>query len=169
MEPAPPPVWPFHGRPAVAQAGTGRAVPARRTSLRIGVIAMASGGVRRRTRQAVSRPRVVQFSLTEEEFAQVSRAAERAGLARGAFAAEAALASARGGEARVWSPLREALVEVIAAAGLVRRAGTNLNQAVAKLNATGQRGEDLLPAAQFCVRAIRRLDETAEQLRRAVP
>jgi hypothetical protein len=133
------------------------------------VIAMASGSVRRRSRQAVSRPRVIQFSLTEEEFDQVSHAAERAGLARGAFAAEAALASARGGEARVWSPLREALVEVIAAAGLVRRAGTNLNQAVAKLNATGQRGEDLLPAAQFCVRVIRRLDEAAEQLRRAVP
>lgn len=69
----------------------------------------------------------------------------------------------------MWSPLRGALVEVIAAAGLVRRVGTNLNQAVAKLNTTGQRGEDLLPAAQFCPRVIRRLDETAEQLRRSIP
>ena len=115
------------------------------------------------------RPRVVQFSLTEEEFAEVSVAAGRSGLARGAFAAEATLAAARGVPARVWSPLREALVEVMTAAGLVRRAGTNLNQAVARLNATGQRGEDLLPAAQFCVRVIRRLDETAAQLRRSVP
>lgn len=130
---------------------------------------MAGEVVRRRSRQAVPRPRVVQFSLTEEEFEEVSQAAERSGLARGAFAAEAALASARGTRARAWSPLREALVEVIAAAGLVRRAGTNLNQAVARLNATGQRSEDLLPAAQFCVRVIRRLDETAEQLRRSVP
>jgi hypothetical protein len=121
---------------------------------------MVTGGtVRRRSRQAASRSRVVQFSLTDEEFGEVRRAAERSGLARGAFAAEA----------RAWSPLREALAEVMAAAGLVRRAGTNLNQAVAKLNATGQRGEDLLPAAQFCVRVIRRLDETAEQLRRSVP
>jgi hypothetical protein len=133
------------------------------------VIAVTGGSVRRRARQAVSRPRVVQFSLTEEEFEELSRAAERADLARGAFAAEAALASARGDEPRVCSPLREALAELIAAAGLVRRAGTNLNQAVAKLNATGQRGEDLLPSAQFCARVIRRLDETAEQLRRAVP
>jgi hypothetical protein len=39
--------------------------------------------------------------------------------------------------------LREALVELIAAAGLVRRVGTNLNQAVARLNATGQRSDDL--------------------------
>jgi hypothetical protein len=130
---------------------------------------MTGGSVRRRSRQAVSRPRAVQFSLTEEEFEEVSRAAERSGLARGAFAAEAVLASARGGEARVWSPLRETLAELIAAAGLVRRAGTNLNQAVAKLNATGQRGEDLLPAAHFCVRVIRRLDETAEHVRRSVP
>jgi hypothetical protein len=99
---------------------------------------------------------------------EVSRA-ERSGLARGAFAAEATLASARGGEARLWSPLREALVEVKAVPGLVRRAGTNLNQAVAKLNATGRAGEDLLPAAQFCARVIRRLDEAAEQLRRSVP
>ena len=60
-------------------------------------------------------------------------------------------------------------MEVMTAAGLVRRAGTNLNQAVAKLNATGQRGADLVPAAEFCVRVIRRLDEAAEQLRRRVP
>jgi hypothetical protein len=112
---------------------------------------------------------VVQFSLSEAEFEEVSAAAARAGLARGAFAAGAALAVARGEPARVWSPVREALVEMMAAAGLVRRAGTNLNQAVARLNATGQRSEDLLPAAQFCVRVIRRLDEAAEQLRRNVP
>jgi hypothetical protein len=66
-------------------------------------------------------------------------------------------------------PLREALVELMTAAGLVRRVGTNLNQAVARLNATGQRGEDLVPAAQFCVRVIRRLDEAAEHVRRNVP
>jgi hypothetical protein len=168
MESAPPSSGPFHG-PSGGGAGRDRARPRLEARAWKRVVKVANGGVRRRSRQPVSRPRVVQFSLTEEEFDQVSRAAERAGLARGAFAAEAALASARGGEAKVWSPLREALVEVIAAAGLVRRAGTNLNQAVAKLNATGQRGEDLLPATQFCVRVIRRLDETAEQLRRAVP
>ena len=129
---------------------------------------MADGAVRRRSRQAVSRPRVVQFSLTEEEFAEVSAAADRLGLARGAFAAGAALAAARGGPAPDLSPVREALVEVMTAAGLVRRAGTNLNQAVARLNATGQRGADLLPAAEFCARVIRRLDEAAEQLRRSI-
>jgi hypothetical protein len=72
-------------------------------------------------------------------------------------------------QARVWSPLRVALAELMAAAGLVRRVGTNLNQAVARLNATGERGEDLVPAAEFCARVIRRLDEAAEQVRRSIP
>jgi len=111
----------------------------------------------------------VQFSLTEEEFDEVSQAAGRLGLARGAFAADAALAAARGGQPPALSPLREALTEVMTAAGLVRRAGTNLNQAVARLNGTGQRGADLRPAAEFCARVIRRLDEAAEQLRRSIP
>ena len=130
---------------------------------------MASTVRRRRSRQAVSRPKVVQFSLTEEEFEEVSASAAQSGMARGAFAAEATLAAARGVSARASSPLREALVELMSAAGLVRRVGTNLNQAVARLNATGQRSDDLLPAAQFCVRVIRRLDEAAEQVRRSVP
>ena len=50
---------------------------------------MAIDARRRQARQVVPRPRVVQFSLTEEEFAEVSVAARRCGLARGAFAAEA--------------------------------------------------------------------------------
>jgi hypothetical protein len=111
----------------------------------------------------------VKFFLADEELAELDEAAGRAGLARGAFAAEVALAAARGQSAKMGSPSREALVELMAAAGLVRRAGTNLNQAVARLNATGQRGEDLLPAAQMCARVIRRLDQAAEQVRRNVP
>jgi hypothetical protein len=131
--------------------------------------AAGQAAARRRSRQAVPRPRLVKFFLTEEELAELDEAADRAGLARGAFAAEAALSAARGTPTPASTPTREALVEVMAAAGLVRRAGTNLNQAVAKLNATGQRGADLIPAAEFCVRVIRRLDETAEYLRRRVP
>ncbi len=130
---------------------------------------VVSGTVRRRSRQAVPRPKVVQFSLTEEEFADVSAAADRLALAWGAYAAGVVLAAARQRPSSGVSPLREALVELMTAAGLVRRAGTNLNQAVAKLNSTGQPGADLLPAAEFCVRVIRRLDDAAEHVRRAVP
>jgi hypothetical protein len=133
------------------------------------VIIMAGEVVRRRSRQGVSRPRVVQFSLTQEEFDQVSGAAARAGLARGAFAAEVTLAAVRGVQAQAGSPLREAVAELVTAAGLVRRIGTNLNQAVARLNATGQRGEDLLPSAEFCTRVTRRLDGAAERVGRSIP
>jgi hypothetical protein len=96
----------------------------------------------------------VQFTLTLEEFDEVSQAARRAGVARGTYAAYVTLAAARGVPERTVSPLNEALGEMMAATGLVRRIGTNLNHAVAKLNATGQRSEDLLPAAQFCARVI---------------
>jgi hypothetical protein len=125
--------------------------------------------VRRRSRQEAPRLRLVKFFLTDDELAELDEAAGQAGLARGAFAAEVTMAAARGYSARISAPLREALVELMSAAGLVRRIGTNLNQAVARLNSTGQRGEDLLPAAQFCVRVIRRLDEAAEHVRRIVP
>ena len=59
-------------------------------------VGTVDGMRRRRSRQGIPRPRPVQFSLSEEEFAEVSEAAARSGLARGAFAAEAALATARG-------------------------------------------------------------------------
>ena len=46
------------------------------------------GAVRRRSRQAVPRPRLVKFFLTDGELAELDEAAGQAGLARGAFAAE---------------------------------------------------------------------------------
>jgi hypothetical protein len=133
------------------------------------VVIVSGETLRRRSRETVPRPKVVQFSLTKAEFDEVSEAAAQAGLARGAFAAQVTLAAARGVQARTGSPLREALRELMSAAGLVRRIGTNLNQSVARLNATGQPSEDLVPAAEFCVRVIRRLDEAAEQVRRSIP
>ena len=93
-----------------------------------------------------------------DEYGGSARLPRAAGWREVRFAAEAALASARGDPARVWSPLREALAEVMSTAGLVRRVGTNLNQAVARLNAAGQPGGDLVPAAQFCVRVLGRLE-----------
>ncbi len=104
--------------------------------------------------------------MTNEEFDELSAAAARAGLARGAYAAEAALSVARGVRSPADSPLRDALGEFVRAAGLVRRIGVNLNQAVAKLNATGQRSGDLLPHATASVRRAERLDAAAEDIRR---
>ena len=123
---------------------------------------------RRRPRQPDTRPRSVRLPLTEEEFADLEQAAGRAGLAKAAYAAEAALAAARGQAAAPDSLFRDALAELIRAAGLVRRIGVNLNQAVAKLNATGQLPGELVPAARVCVRRAEHLDAVAEQLRKAL-
>jgi Bacterial mobilisation protein (MobC) len=122
-----------------------------------------------RAREDTPRLHLVKFVLTDLELAELGAAASRAGLANGAFAAEAALAAAHGSAAADSSPLRDALVELMRAAGLVRRIGVNLNQVVARLNSTGQRGDDLTSAAEMCSRVIRRLDDAAEQVRRSIP
>jgi hypothetical protein len=122
----------------------------------------------RRPRQGTRRSNRVEFSLTDEEFALLGAAAGRAGRARGAYAAEAALAAARGRPAAAESPLPELLRELIRAAGLVRRIGVNLNQAVAKLNATGQRSGDLHPYAAESMRRVESLDAVAEHVRKAL-
>ena len=63
---------------------------------------------------------------------------------------------------------REALGELMRASGLVRKIGVLLNQAVARLNATGQRPGELVPVAQACLRRVDRLDAAAEHLRKTV-
>ena len=106
---------------------------------------MAEGGNRgaqgsRRPRQQARRCHRVEFTLTETEFAALEEAAGRARLARGAYAAQVVLAYVNGRGTGPEAVGREALRELIAAAGLVRKIGVLLNQAVAKLNATGHVG-----------------------------
>src|SRR6266571_6490652 len=113
---------------------------------------------RRRPRQQAARTRTVRFDLTEEEFAELEQAAGRAGLAKGAYAAEAALSAARGTAVEPDTVLREALGELIRVSGLVRKIGTLLNQAVAKLNATDRKSTRLnsshmsISYAVFCLK-----------------
>ncbi len=126
----------------------------------------AQGG--RRPRQAARRPHKVELRLTDEELALLEDAAKRSGRARGAYAAEAALAAARGGSAAGSAALAEALGELVRASGLVRRIGVNLNQAVARLNATGQRSGDLLPYARESLRRAEMLTAAAEDVRKAL-
>jgi hypothetical protein len=109
----------------------------------------------RRPRQGTKRPHRVDFSLTGEEFELLDAAAERAGRARGAYAAAD-------------TPFPEPLRELIRASGLVRRIGVSLNQAVARLNATGQRSGDLLPYAAESLRRAEHLDAAAEEVRKAL-
>jgi hypothetical protein len=124
--------------------------------------------LRRRARQGVKRSHTVRFDLSEREFGEVEAAAEQAGLAKGAFVAQAALAIARSGGLPPDCPHRPALSEFIRAAGLVRRIGVNLNQAVARLHATGRPSGDLAPYAAESIRRARHLDAVAERVRNAL-
>jgi hypothetical protein len=133
-----------------------------------GDLALRKSQGSRRARQQPGRPFRVHFSLTEQEFAALEDAAGRAGLARGAFAAQVVLTHVQGNGTGPEAPDREALRELVRAAGLVRRIGVNLNQAVAKLNATGQRPGDLLWYARESMRRAGHLDEAAEEVRKAL-
>ena len=104
--------------------------------------------------------------LTDEEYTAVAVAAGLAGLTRSGFAAEAAVAAARGTQPPRAEPWREALTEVMAARAQVRRFGSNLNQAVRALNATGEAPEWLDRAVAMTGRAVVQLDEAAVQLTR---
>jgi len=129
-----------------------------------------SGQGRRRARQPVPRTRRVEFTLTGEEYAVVVAAAGRAGLARGAYAAQVALAAAaNGNHIGDQEALGQVLIELMRAAGLVRRIAANLNQAVAKLNATGQPAGNLPGYAAESIRRADHIDQVADVVRKALP
>ena len=130
-----------------------------------------SGQGRRRARQPVPRTRRLEVTLTGEEYAVIEAAARRAGLARRAYIAQAVLtaaAAATGGPIGDRESLRRALIELMRAAGLVRRIGTNINQAVAKLNATGQPAGDLARYAAGTIRRADHIDQVADAARKAL-
>src|SRR2546429_6759276 len=81
---------------------------------------------RRRARQPVPRTRVVEFTLTGEEYAILAEAAGRAGMARRAYAAQAAPgAAADRTTVSRQDPLELPVVQAMRAAGLGRRIATN--------------------------------------------
>jgi len=123
-----------------------------------------NGGMRRPRGQ--DRRHRVTVRLSDGELAALSAAAGRAGLALSAYLAQAGMDAAEHRAAPVETVQREALGELIRAAGLVRRAGVNLNQAVARLNATGTPGPDLEPAAAYCMQVVRQVDEAATHITR---
>lgn len=130
--------------------------------------ASVSGQGRRRPRQPVPRTRRVELTLTGEEYAVIEAAARRARMARRAYIAQTVLAAANGGPPDDRESLRRALIELMRAAGLVRRIGTNINQAVAKLNATGQPAGNLPGYAAGTICRAHHIDEVADAVRKAL-
>ena len=93
---------------------------------------------RRARQQGTARPHRIAISVTRTEQEELERAARAEALTVSAFTAEKALAAARRTIPQSARPLREALAELARATAQIQKIGTNLNQAVAALNATGQ-------------------------------
>jgi hypothetical protein len=119
---------------------------------------------RDRDHLASGRRRRLFLRYSEGEFGEVAEAARRAGLTPTGYAAEAALAAARGGQSPRQEPWREALAELIDARTQVRRFGSNVNQAVRALNASGEPPEGLNRAVDVTARAVEAVDRAAADL-----
>jgi hypothetical protein len=127
-----------------------------------------STGGARRSRERQPRQHKITARLSDAELAAITAEADQADLALAAYIIRAAMDAAEHRAVPVPEIQREMLAALIEVAGLMRRAGANLNQAVARLNATGVPGPDLVPAANYCARAIRRADETVALVRRGL-
>ena len=104
--------------------------------------------------------------LTSAEWDTASAAAARAGMAPGAYAAQALLDVAEYRTVYLPEMRRQMIVAMMQAAGQVSRIGTTLDQAVTDLEATGAPGPDLDLSANDWVRVPRLLDEACELVRR---
>jgi Mobilization protein NikA len=127
------------------------------------------GQGRRRARQPIPRTRTVEFTLNDQEYALVVEAARQAGMARRAYVATVVLdGAANGATISGKDPLELILIELMRATGLVRRITTNLNQAVAKLTATGQPAGELPRWAAESARRADNIDAVADAVRKAL-
>jgi hypothetical protein len=130
---------------------------------------MGERPVRQRVRAVDGRrDRVVMLRLSEGELADVARAAAGVGLTVSGFAGEAAVRAARDVPPPRADPLVDRLRELRALETQVVRVGTNLNQAVAKLHATGDVPEGLEEAVGECRQVLAELDRVARVAGRQV-
>jgi len=111
----------------------------------------------------------VEFTLNAQEYGLLVESARQAGMARRAYVAQTVMAAAANGTtASGQDPLELILIELMRAAGLVRRITTNLNQAVAKLTTTGQPAGELPRWAAESSRRADNIDAVADVVRKAL-
>jgi len=130
---------------------------------------------RDRRHQSPRRGRNITAAFTDAEYAALAAAARRVGLTPTGFCAQAALAAAAapadgtvpsvGADPRV-EALAETQVELATLRTAVVRVGTNLNQAVAALHATGEAPVWLRHVVEQCGRALAAIDEAASRVHR---
>jgi hypothetical protein len=108
------------------------------------------------------RPRPIFIRCSEDEYAALAAAAAASGLTPSGYAAEAALATARG---RVDSLPDPGLVrELLTTRAQLRRYGNNLNQAARILNAGGDPPEWLTSAVALTDRVAHDIDRAVQDL-----
>ena len=123
-------------------------------------------GVRRRRRQSTARPHSMLARFSDEEFEVLAVAAATSGLTPTGYVASTAVAVARGQVRPVPSGIGDVMRELVDARAQLVRYGVLLNQAVARLNATGESDGSLLAAAQRCDAATAAVRAATERLGR---
>jgi hypothetical protein len=109
---------------------------------------------RRRSPHVVPRPHAVFARLSDDEFDLVRIAAAGAGLTTTGYVAQMAVEVARGTVKPLPTSIGAVVRELIDATTQLRRYGVLLNQAVAKLNATGEAPVALPGAIERCDVAV---------------
>jgi antitoxin component of RelBE/YafQ-DinJ toxin-antitoxin module len=113
--------------------------------------------------QVRSQAMTVKFS--PREHAEVQAAAERAGMAVSAWVGMTATGAARHEAVPLRQFQREVIAELVRCGWQIGKAGVNLNQAVARLNATGTPDSRLEPSAAWLLRVAERVDAAIEHVR----
>ncbi len=123
---------------------------------------------RDRTHLRLGRPHRLNARFTADELVEIETAAVGAGMTPTGFLAEAGLAAARGTPPAALSPSREALAELqgelFDARVALGRIGTNLNQAVTALHATGEAPAWLEHVVLLCERRMAALDAVVTRI-----
>lgn len=122
--------------------------------------------LRRRAAGPRTNRRAVTF--TDDELADITAAAVRAGMAVAAWIGRTALAAARSQEMPASDAVRELLHAVITAGTEARKQGVNLNQAVAQLHTVGASPaveQQLLRAAAVAEEVLKEVHAAIRQVR----
>lgn len=121
---------------------------------------------RRRRRQSTARPHAVFARFSAEEFEDLAVAAALTGVTPTSYVASTAVAVARGEVRPIPSGVGDVVRELVEARAQLVRYGVLLNQAVARLNATGEVDGALGAAAQRCDQATAAVRAATERLGR---
>ncbi|GGM24143.1 hypothetical protein GCM10007977_026640 [Dactylosporangium sucinum] len=106
--------------------------------------------------------------LSDEEKRLIEAASAAAHLTPTGYTAKAALEAAAAGQAPTGAAgdLRELQHELFAARRAVNMFGSNVNQAAAAYNATGELPDWVADAVRLCTAAVTRLDEVTARVNR---